>query len=190
MRMSPRDHAILLVTVIVGLGLSELLAGLHRLVRARHRVRWHPLPLLWAVLALILVSNYWWGVYLGLTGVENSHSAGSFLLGLLMPILLYLVCAATLPAANVVVDGLDLRAAYYEEAGYFFTLLLLYVLVSAVQVVIAAGAWQWSALNLARLGIGLLIAPLIWLRRPWCHWAVVLLLLTAMVAQLFLQAIR
>jgi hypothetical protein len=45
--MEIREHSITLVSVIVGLGLTELLANLNRLVRMRAEVRWHALPLVW-----------------------------------------------------------------------------------------------------------------------------------------------
>jgi len=46
--MDIREHSITLVSVIVGLGLTELLGNLNRLVRSRRDVRWHALPLIWA----------------------------------------------------------------------------------------------------------------------------------------------
>jgi hypothetical protein len=45
--MDIREHSITLVSVIVGLGLTELLANLNRLVRSRRDVCWHALPLVW-----------------------------------------------------------------------------------------------------------------------------------------------
>ena len=53
--MSLTEHLIVFVSIIVGLGLTDLLADLHRLIRVRRRVRWHAIPLLWAVVALLLV---------------------------------------------------------------------------------------------------------------------------------------
>jgi hypothetical protein len=42
-----------LVSIILGLAVAELLLNLHRLIDARKRVNWDPLPLLWAVIVLL-----------------------------------------------------------------------------------------------------------------------------------------
>jgi hypothetical protein len=44
--MTLREHAIALVSVVIGLGLTQLLSNLHELIAARRRVRWYALPLL------------------------------------------------------------------------------------------------------------------------------------------------
>ena len=51
-----------LVSIVVGLGLTELLLTFYQLFRARRRVEWDALPLAWAALLLIVVVNYWWGI--------------------------------------------------------------------------------------------------------------------------------
>ena len=51
-----------LVSIVVGLGLTELLLTFYQLFRARRRVEWDVLPLAWAALLLIVVVNYWWGI--------------------------------------------------------------------------------------------------------------------------------
>jgi hypothetical protein len=42
-----------LISIVVGLGLTELLLNFHRLVRERRNVSWDPLPLAWALLLLV-----------------------------------------------------------------------------------------------------------------------------------------
>ena len=55
--MDVTSHSITLNSIIVGLGLAELLLNLHRLIHARDRVRWDPLPVLWTIVLLMLL-NY------------------------------------------------------------------------------------------------------------------------------------
>jgi hypothetical protein len=43
------EHGIVLVSIVVGLGLTDLLGNFRRLVHARERVRWDGLPLAWAL---------------------------------------------------------------------------------------------------------------------------------------------
>ena len=63
------SHSITLIAIIVGLGLTEMFGNLHRLIRNRSRVTWDWLPVVWAATLLILVVNYWWSLYLGVSGI-------------------------------------------------------------------------------------------------------------------------
>jgi hypothetical protein len=57
--MDITSHSITLISNIVGLGLTELLLNLHRLIHARDRLRWDPLPVLWTATVLLMLLNYW-----------------------------------------------------------------------------------------------------------------------------------
>jgi hypothetical protein len=174
--MDVREHSVTLVSVIVGLGLTELLGNLNRLIRARHEVRWHPLPLLWAVTCLVLVVNLWWGIYLGAIGIANPSSAGEFLLYLAVPVLLYLVCAAALPDMRA--GPVDLRSEYFEGSGYFSLLLVAYIATTLLQAWLAVGRLEWSPVSTSmRLGVIAVLLPLVWVRWPWYHWFAVAFML-------------
>lgn len=117
--MDIREHSIALISVVVGLGLADLLSNLNRIIRARRQVRWDPLPLLWSFIALLLVNNYWWGLYQGSVVATAASSAATFLVGLSLPIMLYLICAAVLPGTRMS-EASDMRATYLAESRYFF----------------------------------------------------------------------
>ena len=78
--MDLREHAFALVSVVLGLALTQLLSNLNDLISARKHVRWYPLPLIWAATAFAVATNYWWGMFLGVTGVHLSANAAEFLL--------------------------------------------------------------------------------------------------------------
>ena len=121
-----------------GPGPDDLLGNLNRLIRARRTIRWDALPLAWAAVAFVLVNNFWWALFLGVTGIEKPSNAGTFLLSLSMQVLLYLICAAALPYGRTA-RGLDLREAYLAESRYFFILVVIYVLMTQVLVLFAGG---------------------------------------------------
>jgi hypothetical protein len=52
-----------LLSIILGLGLTQLLTAIGRLIRHRDRVRVHWLPLLWAALLLLIYVQVWWSMY-------------------------------------------------------------------------------------------------------------------------------
>jgi hypothetical protein len=188
--MDIREHSITLVSVIVGLGLTELLANLNRLIRSRRDVRWYALPLLWAAVCLILVVNLWWGIYLGAIGIATPSNAGAFLLYLVVPVLLYLVCAAALPEVRDA-GPFDLRASYYASARYFSALLFAYVASTMLQGYLARGSVEWTPLTLAlRLGMLAVLLPLTWVRRPGYHWFAALLMLVVLSMRMMTQTLQ
>lgn len=186
--MPAHDYAITFVAVVVGLGVADLLQSLHRLIRARRRVRWAALPLLWAGLALLLVINFWWGIFQGATGLQEVTSAGGFVLHLALPIALYLICAAVLPD-EVPPAGLDLERVFFSERRYFFSLLLLVLGIISVQVSVIAEGWEPNRLNVLRIAFMLLIAPLLWTESRRYTWLVTLAALAVIVHRLFGQFI-
>ena len=187
--MDIREHSITLVSVIVGLGLTELLANLNRLIRARREVRWHALPLLWAAVCLILVVNLWWGIYLGAIGIANPTNAAQFLLYLFVPVLLYLVCAAALPEPGPH-GPTDLRARYYEGSRYFSVLLFAYVAATMGQAYLAQGGVDLSVTTLLRLGILVVLLPLVWVRHPGYHWFAAVFMLGILALRMTTQVLH
>lgn len=186
--MDIREHSITLVSVIVGLGLTELLSNLNALIRSRD-VRWYALPLAWAAVCLILVVNLWWGIYLGAIGIATPSNAGAFLLYLVVPVLLYLMCSAALPTVDKSL-AVDLRASYYASSRYFSALLFAYVAATMLQAYLA-GSGQWTTLaTVMRAGILLVLLPLVWVRRPWYHWLAAVFMLVVLSLRMMTQTLQ
>src|SRR4026209_1338895 len=95
--MDITEHSVTLISIIIGIGLTEMLGNLHRLIRNRSRVTWDWLPVAWAAALLLLVINYRWSIYLGVSSLNQSHNAAEFRLLLIGPILLFLTTASVLP---------------------------------------------------------------------------------------------
>ena len=129
--MSPFEYLLPLVSVLVGLAVADASVSLHRLLRARHRVRWDGLPLATAALAVLTVLNVWWTFYARQGGGTYTALAGFLPLAAVL-VLLFLINAASLPD-EVPPGGLDLRAFYDENARYFWTLYAAFVIVVTVE---------------------------------------------------------
>lgn len=106
-----------LISIVLGLGLTELLLTFYRLVQARRRVTWDALPLAWALLILIAVVNFWWGIR-GVLAGASGWTTGDFMLTMISPIFIFLACAAVLPKAELD-RPMDMKAAYAEERTAF-----------------------------------------------------------------------
>lgn len=113
-----------LVTIVAGLGLTELLLTFYRLIHDRHRIVWDTLPLAWALLILIAVVNYWWGTRAIMADVSG-WTTGDFMLSMIPPIFLFLACAAALP--RFVPGGpKDMKVQYAEQRAAFLIFFLAY----------------------------------------------------------------
>jgi hypothetical protein len=110
-----------LLSIILGLGMSQLLTAVGRIVRARDRVRVAFAPLAWAAILLLLYVQFWWSLF-----DLRERSAWTFLefsVVLLQAALFYLLAALALPE-DPVAEGGDLGQHYARQAPWFFGVLL------------------------------------------------------------------
>ncbi len=125
--MSRFEYLLAFVSILIGLSVADLASSLHRLLRARRRVRWDWLPLLASLVVLMLVLQFWWGFFrMGQMEVWGRFAA--FLTITISLIVLYLLASAALPD-EVPEAGLDLREYYAGNARYFWTLFALSALI-------------------------------------------------------------
>ena len=130
--MEAFGYVSVIFSVVIGLGLSHLLTGLVELFKARARVTFYWLHLLWVALMFVGHIFLWWTMWnLRLLGNWNFFS---FLLLLLAPILLYVAASLLIPTVKP--SGvIDLRASFYENRQAFF------VVNAAFTVLMSAENW-------------------------------------------------
>jgi hypothetical protein len=186
--MDATSHSITLISIIVGLGLTELLLNLHRLIYARRQVRWDPLPLLWTAIVLLLVLNYWWGLAQRRDGSDLAHTAGAFGLLLVHPLLLFLLCASVLPRQGTE-GGLDLRRFYETDRRTIVAMLVLYMLANWI-LAFATGTPTWSGVTLQRTIASVLLASLLVVNARRWDWVVAITVTAAALARTATQAVR
>lgn len=118
-------HEVTLVSIIIGIGLTEMFGNLHRLIRNRERVTWDWLPVMWAATLLLIVINYWWSLFFAYGGFQHSRNAAEFGLLLITPIVLFLTTASVLPNFDVG-SNWDMRAHYHDQRRTFIGTYILY----------------------------------------------------------------
>ncbi|NUR45175.1 MAG: hypothetical protein HOP91_03320 [Sphingomonas sp.] len=118
--MTVPEYLTTFVAIIVSLAVADLLMSLHRLLRARRRVRWFWIPPALALYMLMLAVNFWWGNYFRFVSLTEVSMA-QFLSTLASLVVLFLMVAAALPD-EVPESGLDLGEWYWENARYFWSL--------------------------------------------------------------------
>ena len=164
--MTRIEYLLPLVSVLIGLAIADLVASLHRLLKARARVRWHWLPLQWAAVTFLILLAYWWSFYdVAQAAVWNNLFAFGSHIALV--VILYLVAAAALPDRADEGD-LDLLKDYLGQRRYFFGMYALYFAYSLVDVWLRTGI-LWRPLNwlvLVYVAVFLLLA---WTDRVKVH---------------------
>lgn len=93
--MTPFDFVSVFFSVILGLGVSHLLASAAQLVKSRTRVQLDWIPSAWAATAFLLLIQAWWGMWS--LHSTPSWSYGSFIVLVLYQSALYLVSTLVLP---------------------------------------------------------------------------------------------
>ncbi len=151
--MDAFSYLSVLLSIILGLGVTQLFAAAGRLIRHRDRVRPHGLPLLWAGVLLLIYVQVWWSMY-GLR-LHQDWTFLAFSAVLAQAAALYLMAAVVLPE---LVDeaGVDLGQYFDAQHRWFFGFFLLLLGISVAKDVILSGHLP-DALNLAFHGVLALI---------------------------------
>ena len=185
--MGAFDYLLTFVSILFGLAVVDLAVSLHRLLRARSRVRWDWLPLMVGGLVLLLILEFWWSFHH--TGqAELWVRYGAFLLLALILLNLFLLASAALPD-EIPAEGLDLRVYYSDNQRLFWLLFALYVALTMVsQLVVAyvggglsdADPGRWALALLPNAGLVAVALSLAFTRQRAYHGAVLLLLLAGL----------
>lgn len=163
-----------LISIVVGLGLTELLLAFSQLVRARRRVSWDPLPLAWALVVLFAAVNFWWGIR-ALMSQASDWLTGTFMLAMISPVFLFLASAAALPRIEPG-ERLDMKAAYAEQRAAFLLFLLGYQCGNWILDFAVRGGPPPMIVAISRsvAGLALIVALLVRSRRlDWAALAVI-----------------
>jgi hypothetical protein len=146
--VEPFDYLSVLISIVLGLGITQLLAGFGRWLEHRATFRAYGPSIAWAAFLLIVHVQTWWSMF----GLRHwtDWSFLQFALVLLQPILLFLLTILAFPSAGS--PDLNLRAYFFLQRPWFFGLFLLLLVVSILKDLVRQGHLP-SAENLAFHGI-------------------------------------
>lgn len=168
-----------LLSIIVGLGLAQVLTACGRLIRHRERVRVYWPPLLWAGVLIVIYVQVWWSMF-GLRA-QTSWSFITFFVVLLQTITLYMMAAVVLPE-EVTEHGLDLRLYYERQSPWLFGFFLATLAVSVVKEMLLTGHAPLG-INLAfHVVLAMVCVGGLVVRRPRIHQALAVSSAVAIVA--------
>ena len=178
------EGALVFASIILGVGVTDELMSLHRLIRFRHRVRWDWAVPAVALLVLLTVVQIWWSIQ----GIKGPLTIGAFLPVVVELVLVFLLAAAVLPD-EVPPDGLDLRRYYHENGSYIWSLyaaVLAWVIITAMATEIRSRASLANFLDSHAMDMPILalMVSLIFVRRRWWHAVALLILFMGPIAWL------
>lgn len=140
--MTPFEYLSVLVSIIVGLALTQLLSGAARLIQLRHRIAMHPATLCWMAVLFLVNVQVWWVAFERRESLQWTFFA--FLLYLLIPIGVFLLSYLVLPDLGDE-DAADLGANFDHNRGWFFGLLAMLPAVSLLEQLAREGALRLDA---------------------------------------------
>ncbi|MBV9010234.1 MAG: hypothetical protein JO354_13890 [Verrucomicrobia bacterium] len=125
--MDEFSYLSVLLSIILGLAVTQILIGLRGRMLTRARVRDFWPVQVWAALFLVIAAQTWWAMF-GLRERRQWDFAG-FAILLAQVIALYLLTGLVYPDFNPE-KGTDLHAHYFRQRYHFFTLLIFAVVLS------------------------------------------------------------
>ena len=128
--MDAFSYLSVLLSIILGLAITQILQGYRGLLLARGRVIFYAPTMIWTGLLLVITAQAWWSSF-GLVHHEN-WTFLQFCAVLLQMVLLYMMCGLVLPDIQRD-ETVDLKAHFYREHRPFFAAFLLMLLTSVAK---------------------------------------------------------
>lgn len=166
-----------LISVVIGLALTEILTCVAHLFLVRHRTRPYWLHIVWLVMVFMYTAEYWYAAGLWFGKADLTSTFPKYLLTLSVPVAIYLAAAVIAPKAPPDAEVFDLRAYYYANHRSLFLLFAATIVLLAVQRTLATGKPWLRDSNLVRAcGVAVLVSLAVW-KDPRYHAAMTLALL-------------
>jgi hypothetical protein len=124
--MDEFSYLSVLVSVILGLAVTQILKGFRGLVLSRARIKIYWPVIIWAALLLLVCFQNWWSMS-GLRHRDN-WTFLQFAVVLLNTILIYMVAGLVFP--DFFGEQVDLKENFYAHRGWFFSLAALVIVAS------------------------------------------------------------
>jgi hypothetical protein len=135
--MDAFSYLSVLLSIILGLAITQILQGVRGLMLARSRLQVYGPSLWWTGILLVIDVQAWWAMYDLRARVEWSFLDFAVVLAQTIP--MYLLAGLVLP--DVATEGpVDLRRHYLDNHRWFFVLLIVTLLVSIARPLVLTGA--------------------------------------------------
>lgn len=172
--MTPFEYVTVLISIVLGLGLTQLLSGVAEMIHHWNRVRLYWPHLLWVLLAFFLHVQEWWELY-ALRDMD-AWRLPVFFVTILYPVNLFILARILFPAIAEDKPVVSFKDFYFQHYRKFFLLIIVLAVVSAVDDLILSGLQLSNIIVEFSLALILGILAAFRVDREWIHQAVVTLL--------------
>ncbi|UCC23935.1 MAG: hypothetical protein JSU98_09365 [Gemmatimonadales bacterium] len=170
------EFLMVLISVVIGLGLTEILSGVANLLRARQTVRVHWIHALFVFGIFFALLQQWWESW-DMVGLESIGFP--VVLALLAPsVILFLIAHLIFPART---HDVDLEAYYYQQAPLLWGLVILGTLEGTFVLPLMVGDRILEPANISGIPLVILSAALVVSKSPRVHSVVAPLILVMVV---------
>ena len=135
--MTPFEYVSVLISIILGLGITQIMSGIADLVHQWDRVKLYWPHLLWIVLVFVMQIQEWWVTYQQLH-VFNAWRLATFLFFVLYPVNLFILARILFPL-NPPDGAIDLKQFYFGNFRKFFLCSMTLIVLSVITNVIVEG---------------------------------------------------
>lgn len=177
--MDAFTHLSVLISIVLGLGITNLLMGFARIVQMRGRVNVFWPAIVWGLVLLVIHVQTWWSMF-GLRNVET-WTFVAFSLTLMQPILLFFLSALVMPDFDRD-EALDLKANYFAQVRWFFGMIIALLLFSLLRAVAIDGRLPATADLAFHIGFLAGALPAAFVTNERFHQAAALVAATAIFA--------
>lgn len=177
------EFLMVLVSIIIGLGVTEVLSGAARLIRARDTVRWYWIHGLFQVAVFLALFQQWWESWDRRLLPEITY--GQTIALLLGPVILFLIAHLLFPDPA---EGSDLREYYYRQAPVLWGLAMLGTVIGTFVVPASFDSDILHPSNLSGLATIPMMILLATSKRPWIHGLLASVVLVVLVLDTLLPA--
>ncbi len=183
--ISPFEYVTVLISIILGLGITQVLTGIADLIHQSNRVKLYWPHVLWVIVILILHIQDWWATY-DLRS-EASWSLGIFLFVMIYPIILFILARLLFPF-GLQEGTVDLRTFYFENHRKIFLFGSVLPLLSILDALLVRDMWidtQWLKLFFPALLLIMCIR-----KKPtaeWVHQFIALAFFTILVVTIIIE---
>ena len=171
-----------LLSIILGLAVTQILQGFRGILLSRARVRIYWPVIAWAALLLLVCFQNWWSMF----GMRNRHdwTFPQFAMVLLNTIFIYMLAGLIFPDFFSEKD-VDLKESFYAHRSWFFLLAFATIIVSAGKDLVLSGTLpeRTNLIFHVFFASTLLLGALI--RREWFHKMLIVFAIAGFVFYIF-----
>jgi hypothetical protein len=135
--MTPFEYVVVLISIILGLGITQIMTGVADLVHQWEKVKLYWPHCLWIVLVFIMHVQEWWITY-ELKQTFEVWRLPTFLFFTLYPVNLFIMARILFPYAPS--EGpIDLKQFYFGNFRKFFLMFMVLLVLSVISNVVVNG---------------------------------------------------